>query len=364
MSSSGKGGYVELQRKAFQKTIDGKPVDLYTIANRRGMVVRLTNYGCRIVQIIVPDRNGIMGDVALGHDSIEGVLSGFPSMGAFIGRVCNRVSNARVVIDGKECKLGANDGAHSLHGGQKGSRFQVFDARQLSDNSLQMSYTFDDGEEGYPGTVPLRVIYTVTDDNALEIAYDAVSVDKTTLVGFTDHTFFNLSGDFSTAITDHVLTVNADHMLATDEGKAVTGKLRDVADTPMDFRQPKAIGRDINADFDMLKIGNGYDLNYLIREQRDGEVVRHAEIFDPKTGRSMEVWSNEPCLVVFSGNGLAAQAPRDIGKGGVLHHFRSGFCLESQQYPNGPNCPDFPSTTLKPNDWFSGKIIYKFGVIG
>lgn len=363
MPNSAKSGYVELQRAAFQKIIDGKRVDLFTISNRNGMFARLSNYGSRIVQIVVPDRDGMMGDVALGHESIEGVLDGFPSMGAFIGRACNRIGNSRVMIEGREYKLTSNDGVHSLHGGQKGSRFRVFDAKQLSENSLQMCYVFQDGEEGYPGTLPLRVVYTLTDDNALEITYDCVSVDKTTLVGFTDHTFFNLSGDFSTSILDHILTVNADRMMATDEGKAVTGKLRDVAGTPMDFRTPKAFGQDIGADFDMLKVGNGYDLNYLVREKRDGEVVRHAEIHDPKTGRSMEVWSNEPCLVVFSGNGLAAQAPRDIGKGGVLHPFRSGFCLEAQQYPNGPNCPDFPSTILKQNDWFSGKIIYKFGVV-
>lgn len=346
----------------FKKTVEGKPVELFTIRNKNGMVVRVTNYGAKLVQLIVPDRDGVMSDVIQGYETIDKVISGQASMNAFIGRFANRLGGGVLKIDGKEYKLAINDGGgrqNTLHGGTKGSRFLPFDAKQLSPDSVQMTLLFKDGEEGFPGDLPLRVVYRVTDDNELVIEYDAVAANKTTVANFTGHAFFNLSGDLGSSIEDHVLTINADRVLEVSDALTPNGKIRDVANTPMDFRFAKPIGRDIGADYDLLKGGNGYDNHYAVNQEHDGEMTFHARVRDPKSGRVLEVWSTEPGCQLYTGNFLEGVDPRDVGKGYVFN-FRSGFCLEPSHFPDFPNHPSFKQLVLKPGEWYNGKIVYKF----
>jgi len=355
-------GVVELDRAKFQKIIDGKKVDLYTLRNKHGVTVRITNYGAKIEQILVPDRHGTLADVVLGYDSIDAAQGGQPSMGAFIGRYANRIGAAKFSLNGQDYQLAANNGANSLHGGQKGSRFQVFAARQLADNAVEMSYVFKDGEENYPGTLPVTVVYALNDHDELSIEWAASAQDKATVANFTGHAFFNLTGDPTIVNSGHVITVNADRFLPIDGTLIPTGELRPVAGTPFDFRQGKPFGRDIAAPDEQLKLGNGYDHHYALNKKEPGELSFAASAYEPNSGRLMEVWTTEPGMQLFSGNNLEAKAPRDQGKGGKLFVFRGAFCMEPSRFPDGPNKPQFPSTVLNPGEWYTGKIVYKFSV--
>jgi aldose 1-epimerase len=351
-------GYVELERPKFITEIDGKAVDLYTIRNRAGMVARITNYGARVEQILVPDRSGRFGDVALGYETIDQVVGGQASMGAFIGRYANRIANGSFTLEGVTCRLAINNPPNSLHGGRKGSRFVVFDARQLGDAAVEMAYTYVDGEEGYPGNVASRVVYAVTDDNALDISYEATT-DRTTVVNFTSHIFFNLAGGGD--VLDHVLTINAQRFTPTDAAQIPTGELRAVSGTPFDFATPRRIGERIDAADAMLEGAKGYDLNYALERTGSGPEVA-ARVVEPGCGRVLEVLTTEPGLQLYSGNGLHGVRPRDVGKGGQVYGFRSGLCLEPQHFPDSPNRPGFPSTVLRPGERYSGRIVYRFSV--
>jgi aldose 1-epimerase len=351
--------YVSLKRKAFQKEVDGKHVDLFTIRNSHGMSVSITNYGARIEQILVRDRRGRLGDVALGYESIDQVISGQGSMGAFIGRYANRIANAEFSLDGVVYKLTGNS-----HGGLKGSRFRVFDAIQISPGAVQMTLLFHDGEEGFPGDMPLRVVYRVTESNELVIDYDAVALTRASVFNFTNHTFFNLSGVAGSSILAHRLLLNADQVLDVDPDLVPTGGLRRVQGTPMDFRKAKAVGRDIDQDYDLLRYGKGYDHHYVINRTASGDLVLNARLTDPRSGRVMEVWSTEPGLQLFTANSLAGKVPRDIGKGGVAYGARSAICLEPSHFPDSPNHSEFPTTVLRPGQWYNGKIVYRFSVEG
>ena len=365
---SAQPAYVELKAANFQKEVDGKKVDLYTIKNKKGVVVKITNYGARVEQILVPDRNGKLGDVAQGYETIDQVMGGQGSMGAFIGRFANRIANGTFKLYGVEYKLAINDLSappaaprqNTLHGGKKGSRFVVFDAKQLSDSAVQMTILFKDGEEGFPGDLPVKVVYSVTDNNEFVISYDAVATNKKTVANFTGHTFFNLSGNLGSSIEDHILTVPADKVLEVSPALVPNGNFRDVTGTPMDFRKPKALAKDIQADYDLLKAGNGYDNHFVLSMKQPDSLAFNARIMDPKSGRIMEVWSTEPGIQVYSGNFLEGKSPRDIGKGSTVYKFRSGFCLEPSRFPDTPNHPGFPTTEIKPGEWYSGKIVYKF----
>ena len=352
---------MELERAKYRTQIDGKNVDLYAIRNKNGMVVGITNWGAKVQQILVPDKEGEVGDVALGYNSIDQLQAGQGAMGAFIGRYANRIGQARFTLDGQEYKLAANNGANSLHGGAKGSRFVVFDAKQIDDATVQMTYVFKDGEEGYPGTVPLRVIYSVTDENELSVAYDATAVDKTTVVNFTTHTFFNLAGHNRGDVLGHFVTINADAFTPVDGTLIPTGEIKPVAGTPLDFTKPETLGARIGQDYDQLKLGAGYDHNYVLNK-KGNELSFAARVYEPTSGRVMEVWSTEPGLQLYSGNHLEGKTPRDIGKGGAVYASRTGLCLEPQHFPDSPNKPDFPSTVLRAGDWYSGKTVYKFSV--
>lgn len=352
---------IDLARENFQTTVDGKPVDLFTLRNGRGAVVRITNYGAKIEQILVPDRNGAPGDVVQGYDTIDRAMNGQPSMGSFIGRYCGRIDRGRFTLDGVEHRTTVNSPPNTLHGGQRGSRFRVFDARQRDERTLELTYVFQDGEEGFPGTLPLRLTYSLSDDNALSIAWDAVAADKTTVANFTDHTFFNLSGDAGSSILDHVVTVKGSRFLALGETAVPTGEMIEVAGTPHDFRSPTAFGARIGAEDRWLKLGNGYDLHFVV-DKPAGALGLHARAMHPGSGRTLEVWSTEPGVQVYTGNFLEGKTPRDVGKGGTLYTRHSAFCLEPSHFPNSVNLPDFPSTVLRPGEWRSGRIEYRFGV--
>lgn len=351
-------GYVELDRRNFLTQIDGKPVDLYTIANRNGMVARITNYGAKVEQILVADRNGRLGDVALGYETIDQVVNGQSSMGAFIGRYANRIANGTFALAGKTYQLAINDPPNSLHGGSKGSHSVVFDARQLGDAAVEMTYTYRDGEEGYPGNVASRVVYSVTDDDALDIAYEATT-DRITVVSFTSHIFFNLAGGGD--VLDHVLTIEARRFTPADATLIPTGELRSTSGTPFDFSAPRQIGERIDAAAALLKGPGGYDLNYVL-DRTGSEPVLAARVVEPGSGRVLEVLTTEPGLQLYSGDNLQGLAPRDVGKGGQVYGARAGFCLEPQHFPDSPNRPHFPSTVLEPGERYSGRIIYRFSV--
>lgn len=355
--------YIELLRENFQKQVDDKQVDLYTIKNSRGMVVRITNYGAKVEQVLVPDRGGKLGDVVLGYDYLDGIINGQASMGAFIGRYANRIGGGTFTLDGVEYKLAINDSPrpNTLHGGKKGSRFCVFDAKQVSDSAVEMAYTFKDGEEGFPGTLELKVLYSVNDKNELVIDYTAKALDKKTIGSFTSHLFFNLSGQGGSTILDNIVTIKADKVLENNQYLVPTGVMRAVKGTAMDFRKPKAIGKDIEADYDLLKAGPGYD-HAWVSNKKPGKFDFLAKALDPKSGRTLEVYSTEPGVQFYSGNFLEGKSPRDLGKNNDLYVLRSGFCMEPGHFPDSPNHPEFPSTVIEPGKPYAGKIVYKFGV--
>jgi len=364
LAAQAASGYTDLQRDNFRKEVDGKQVDLWTIRNERGMVVRITNYGAKVEQILVPDRDGKLGDVVLGYDNLDGVMNGQASMNAFIGRYANRIGGGKFTLDGVEYKLAINDTPrpNTLHGGKKGSRFCVFDATPISDSSIQMAYTFKDGEEGFPGTLAVKALFTVTPKNALKIEYTATALDKKTVGNFTTHYFFNLSGVGGSSILDHVVRIAADRVLENDPYLCPTGVLRNVAGTPMDFRKAKPVGRDIGMDYDLLKAGPGFDHAWVINK-KPGKFAFLCEATEPKSGRTVKVYSTEPSVQFYSGNFLEAKVPRDQGKGGALYGLRSGFCMEPGHYPDSPNHADFPTTVIEPGKPYSGVIEYRFGTV-
>ncbi len=352
--------YTELKRENFQKEVDGKKTDLYTIQNKNGMVVKITNQGAKIEQILVPDKKGVLGDVVQGYENIDQVINGQAAMGAFIGRHANRIAKGKFSLDGQDYQLSINNGLNHLHGGTKGSRFVVFDAKQIDETTVQMSYVFKDGEEGYPGNVPLRVLYSVTPKNELVVSYDATT-DKSTIVNFTSHAFFNLAGEGNGDILGHVVTMNADHFTPIDETLIPTGEIRSVKGTPMDFTKPQKMGTRIGQADDQLKFGKGYDHNWVLNKTGPG-LGLVASVYEPVSGRVMTVYSTEPGMQLYTGNFLEGKVPRDVGKGGHVYNFRTGFSLEPHHFPDAPNKPNFPSTTLAAGDWYSGKIVYAFSV--
>jgi aldose 1-epimerase len=354
-------GYIEPTSDQYKKVVDGKQVDLYTIRNSKGMVVKITNYGAKIEQILVPDKKKKFADVVQGYESIDKALGGQGSMGAFVGRYANRIGGAKFTLDGQEYQLAKNNGENSLHGGQKGSRFCVYDARQINETSVEMFYTYKDGEENYPGTLATRVLYEVTDDNALIVDYQAYAVDKNTVANFTTHPFFNLSGDLGSEILDHVIYINALRFLPIDKSLIPTGKLEYLHNTPMDFNKPTTFRARIASDYEQLKLANGYDHHWVLDKHSPNELSLAGSAWEPKSGRLLTVYTTEPGMQVHTGNNLEGKVPRDQGKGATFI-FRSGFNMEPSRFPDSPNKPAFPTTQIKAGQWFSGKTIYKFSV--
>jgi aldose 1-epimerase len=336
---------------------DSVRLDVLTLQNSNGMRMTVTNLGGKITSLWVPDKDGVLANVVLGYDSVEKYIAGNPYFGAMIGRFGNRIAKGRFSLDGKEYKLATNNGANALHGGPGGFHNVYWKLRPFKNNgvdAIEMLYKSVDGEEGYPGTLDVKVVYTLTDQNELVIEYEATT-DKATIVNLTHHSFFNLAGEGNGDILDHELTINADLFTPVDAGLIPTGEQRSVTGTPFDFLKPHKIGERIDQADEQLKLGKGYDHNWIIN--RKGELSIAATVMEPTSGRVMEVWTTEPGLQFYSGNFLDG---KDVGPSGKAYPFRSGFCLEAQHYPDSPNHPEFPTTVLKPGELYMQKTVYKF----
>ncbi|MGH7531617.1 MAG: aldose epimerase family protein [Gemmatimonadales bacterium] len=351
-----------VRREPFGATDRGDTASLYTVTNARGMEVRVTDYGGIIVSLHVPDKNGRLGDVVLGYDSLAGYLRASPYFGAIIGRYGNRIANGRFTLDGRTYTLATNNGPNHLHGGLRGFDKVLWQAEpfQRGDSTgLVFRYTSPDGEEGYPGTLRVMVTYTLTDDNALTFDYHATT-DRATPVNLTQHSYFNLAGDGSGDILGHVVTLNADRFTPVDSTLIPTGELRSVAGTPLDFRTPTPIGARIRQNDPQLRYGQGYDHNIvLIKASQDTNATFAARVYQPTTGRVMEIYTTEPGLQFYTGNFLDGTLR---GKGGVIYGHRYGFCMETQHFPDSPNQPGFPSTILRPGETYRSRTIYRFAV--
>jgi len=346
------------KRESFGKTGDGQAVDIYTLKNRRGAEARITTYGGAVVSLTMPDRAGKFDDVLLGFDDLEGYQKTTTYIGSLVGRYANRIAKGRFTLNGKEYTLATNNGENHLHGGVRGFDKVVWKARPLparGGQALELTYLSKDGEEGYPGNLTVRVVYTLTDANELKIDYYATT-DKDTVVNLTNHNYYNLAGQGNGDILGHLLTINASRFTPTDAGAIPTGELRAVRGTPFDFTRPTSIGARIEQDEEQLKLGKGYDHNFVVNG-RAGVLRLAARVTEPTTGRVMETWTTEPGVQLYTGNYLDGS---DVGKGGKPYRHRSGFCLETQHYPDSPNRPEFPSTVLRKGARFRSTTVYKF----
>ena len=345
-----------LNKKDFQKVVDGKNIDLFLLTNKNGMEVSVINYGGKIVSCLVPDRNGDFVDVVLGKSNIDDYMNEQePYFGAICGRTANRIANGRFFLDGCEYQLAVNNGPNNLHGGIKGFHAVVWNARQIDDNTLELTYLSKDGEEGFPGNLNVTTVYHLTEYNVLEISYEAVT-DKATIINLTNHSYFNLSGEGDDYIGDHNLTINSDFFLPTNDVAIPLGKPEEVEDTPFDFRSEHTIGERIEEEFTQLIYGNGYDHNFILNRSENG-LEFCAKAVSPKTGIVLEIYTTEPGVQLYTGNFLDGSF---IGKNGHKYPKRSAFCLETQHFPDSIHNPDFPTIVLNPEDKFISKTIYKF----
>ena len=350
----------QLKAKDFQTTIDGKKTDLFLLQNKETKVY-ITNYGGRIVSLLTPDKNGDMGDVVLGFNSIDNYLKANGKYhGSLIGRVGNRIAKGRFELNGTIYNLPKNNGENHLHGGPEGINNQVWDVKSIRDNSIVLSYTSEDGAMGYPGNLAMEVSYQLSESNGVIITYEATT-DKSTPVNLTNHAFFNLAGEGNGTINDHLLTINADQFTPVDDSLIPLGDNTTVEDTPFDFRVEKAIGQDLNLqEIDLqLSRGKGYDHNFVLNKTYIGELSLAATVVETKSGRKMEVFTEEPGMQFYGGNFFQS---KDIGKYGKAFGYRESFALETQHYPDSPNQPNFPSIILNPGEVYSTKTIYKFSL--
>ena len=347
---------LQIDRRSFGNAPDGTPVDLFTLRNRRGAEAKISNYGGIVVSLLVPDRNGQLGDVVLGYDNLAGYIKESPYFGSLIGRYGNRIAKGKFTLNGKEYTLAANDGPNHLHGGKKGFDKVVWTPKIILSTTgpaLELTYISEDGEEGYPGRLTVKAVYRLTDDNALRLDYTATT-DKDTVLNLTQHSYFNLAGKGD--ILNHVVMIPADRFTPVDKTLIPTGQLPSVAGSPFDFRTPTAIGARIGQDHEQLKFGGGYDHNWVVNKPL-GKLGLMARVTEPTTGRVLEVVSTEPGLQFYSGNFLDGKI---TGKGSWAYQFRNGFCMEPQHYPDSPNQPNFPSVVLKPGQEYKNTIIYRF----
>ncbi len=336
--------------------VDGQPVTLFTLTNASGASVGIIEYGGIVVSLNVPDRDGNLGDVVLGFDTLDAYVADTPYFGAITGRYANRIAGGKFEIDGTTYELPVNNGPNSLHGGIKGFDKVVWKGTPAeSGDGVSFAYVSQDGEEGYPGTLEATVTYTWTDTNELRIDYEA-STDKPTVINLTNHSYFNLKDGGASSILDHVLMINASNYTPVDATSIPIGEIALLDGSPLDFREPTAIGARIEEEDEQLGFGAGYDHNYVIDRDADGLALA-ATVSEPETGRVMDVLTAEPGVQFYSGNFLDGH---HIGKGGVAHQHRSGFCLETQHYPDSPNQPDFPSTVLRPGETYKTSTVYKF----
>ena len=349
-----------ITHKPFGTLADGTSVELYTLKNAAGAEVDITNFGGIVTSIKVPDRDGKLADVVLGYDTLEGYAKNPSHFGSTIGRYANRIAKAQFKLDGKTYKLAANNGVNTLHGGLKGFDKMVWqaDAFEKPDSvGVVLTYTSPDGEEGYPGTLATRVTFTFTNANELAVDYSATT-DKPTVLNFTNHSYFNLAGEGSGDVLGHVLTLNSDRYTPANATLIPTGELASVTGTPFDFRTATALGARIDADDPQLKLGNGYDHNFVIN-RAGNELALAARVEEPKSGRVLEVRTTEPGVQLYTANHLDGS---DAGKSGHAYAKNSAFCLETQHYPDSPNQSSFPSTTLRPGETFQSRTVYRFSV--
>jgi aldose 1-epimerase len=344
----------------FGKMNDGHEVTLYTLKNKNGMEMSVINYGGIIVSLKVPDKNGLVEDVVLGFDSLSDYLKDDPFFGALIGRYGNRIAKGKFTLDAKEYSLPVNNGKNHLHGGPNGFYNVFWNIEAVNDSvnpSLKLTYKSKDGEEGYPGNLDVEVIYTLTEKNEWKIFYKATT-DKKTVVNLTQHSYFNLTGNVKRDILDHELMMAADKYLPVDETLIPTGEMKDVKGTPFDFTSPEKIGARISADDQQLKYGSGYDHCWVFTNQSDS-LKMVTTLYEPVSGRYMEVFTTEPGIQFYSGNFLDGKL---TGKMGVVYKHRYGLCLETQHFPDSPNRASFPSTVLNPGETYQTTTIYKFSV--
>jgi aldose 1-epimerase len=347
----------QMNRQAFGKTADGQAVDLYTLANKNGVEVKITNYGGIVTSWTAPDAQGRLDDIVLGFDTLDGYLKRHPYFGALVGRYGNRIAGGTFKLSGAEYKLARNNGENALHGGIKGFDKAVWDARDVSTaagHALELKYSSKDGEEGYPGNLPVTVTYWLNDNNELRIDYVATT-DKDTVVNLTNHSYFNLAGQGSGDILGHEVQIYADRFTPVNAGLIPTGELRSVEGTPFDFRKPVAIGARVEQPDEQLRFGNGYDHNFVLTSG-GAALAPAARVREPKSGRVLEVFTTEPGVQFYIGNFLDGTLK---GKGGRVYGRRHGFCLETQHFPDSPNQPHFPSTVLKPGERYASTTVYR-----
>ncbi len=357
-------GIALLDAGAFVKDLNGKQTALYTLENKNGMVVQLTNYGARVVALWVPAADGSMRDVVWGYESIDGYLASTDLYcGPVVGRYGNRIDEGRFTLDGKEYTLTINNGINHLHGGTGGFECRVWDAVQTTtdsgDPAVAMNYCSVDGEEGYPGNLDITVTYSLNDSNELVIDYLATT-DAPTIINPTSHVYFNLHGTSAESTNSHVMKINASAFTPTDDGLIPTGEIRPVEGTPLDFRTPHVIGERIGeTDYEPIAFGCGYDHNWVLDAAVVGTELPAAEVYEPESGIVMKVYTDQPGIQFYSGNFMDG---KDVGKRGDVHHYRSGIALETQNFPDAPNHGNFPSAVLRPGEKYTQYTRYAFEV--
>lgn len=348
----------KIEKRSFGKMPDGTAVDIYTLTNDKGVEARITNYGAILVSMKAPDRRGNLGDVVLGYDTLEGYLNDRSHLGSTVGRFANRIGKGKFTLGGVEYDLVKNNGENHLHGGTKGFDRVVWQAKEVGGGNdgvgLQLNYVSKDGEENYPGNMSVTVVYTLTNNNELKIDY-AATTDKETIVNLTNHSYFNLAGTGD--ILNHEMMINADRFTPTDKGSIPTGEIRSVKGTPLDFTQPTRIGARIDDSYEQIVLGKGYDHNWVLNK-KDSSLTLAARVYEPTSGRVLEVSTTEPGVQFYSGNFLTGVK----GKGGRAHERRHAFCLETQHFPDSPNKPNFPTTVLKPGAKYTQTTVFKFSV--
>ncbi|MCX2476899.1 galactose mutarotase [Pedobacter sp. MC2016-05] len=348
---------VKLVADSFQKEIDGKKTGLYTLKNKNQAEAIFTNYGGRLVSLLMPDKDKKMVDVVVGFKSVSDYQNSTePYFGATIGRFGNRIAKGKFTLDGKQYQLFTNNGENTLHGGKKGYQDVVWDAKQINQHTIQFDYLSKDGEENFPGNLKVTVTYTLTDDNELKMDYQA-STDKTTVLNLTNHAFFNLNGEGSGDILNHEVKIFADEYTPVDSTLIPTGKIEKVKNTPFDFITATNIGARIKDNNEQLTFGKGYDHNYVLNKTKAMNMFQAASVKGDKSGIVMDVYTQEPGLQFYSGNFMQS---KNIFKGGSKDDFRTAFCMETQHFPDSPNQPGFPSTVLKPGQVYKTSSIYKF----
>lgn len=348
-----------LHREDFRTEVNGQTTDLFTLTNKHGMEVCITNYGARIVSLLVPDRNGKPEDLVCGFPTINAYMEQRQNFGSTVGRYIGRILNARFTLDGTEYRLTPNNGksGHISHGGNPGFADRIWTVEHANAHSVCLSYLSPDGENGFPGNLKVKLTYRLTPDNALDLTYEATT-DAPTVLNLSHHSFFNISGDFTRSVEDQEMWVDADRFTPYDDKKCVTGEFLPVNDTPFDFRTPQTIGKRINENHPQLKVTRGYDHTWELNTKGD-DTRPAAWVYDARSGRKMEILTTEPGVQIYTANGLRGKM---VGKGNIAYPFRSAVCFETMHFQDSPNRPQFPSTVLRPGEVFRSHTAYQFSV--